>query len=198
MKTLHSNPSKILTLEEFLQLEETNTPCELINGELIMSPSPTFEHQTILGRLYVLFFHAAEATGGTACLSPFDLHIDEHNVFQPDLMYLSPEKKSFIKARSVKGPPDIALEILSPSNSRTDKVTKKNTYLEFGVNEYWIVDPFQKNITVYTQSSGKNLPSHIFTGKDSVGSPNLPTLTFNLDKVFSDLAGFDPDLVKTS
>jgi Uma2 family endonuclease len=78
----------------------------------------------------------------------------------------------------------LVVEILSPFNSRTDKVTKKNTYLEFGVNEYWIVDPFEKNIMVYTPSSGQNAPSHTFTGKDKVSSPNFPTLTFDLDKIF--------------
>jgi len=83
------------------------------------------------------------------------------------------KKISFITQRGIEGPPDLIVEILSPFNSRTDMVTKKNTDLEFGVNEYWIVDPFQKNITVYTQSSGQNVPSHVFTGKDKVSSPQV-------------------------
>jgi Uma2 family endonuclease len=184
MKTLHSNPSKILTLEEFLQLEETNTPCELIHGELIMSPSPTFEHQTILSRLHVLFFHAAESTGGTACFSPFDLYIDERNVFQPDLMYLSPAKKSFITPRGIKGPPDIAVEILSPSNRHTDISDKKEGYLRIGVSEYWIVDPSHKNIAVFTPATGEEMPFHVFAGNDEVTSPIFPTLKFRVDTVF--------------
>jgi Uma2 family endonuclease len=184
MKTLHSDPSKIWTLEEFLQLEETNTPCELINGELIMSPTPTFLHQTILGRLYVLFFHAAESTGGTACFSPFDLCIDERNVFQPDLMYLSPEKKSFITPRSIKGPPDIAVEILSPSNRHNDTGRKKKGYLRLGVSEYWIIDPPHKNISIFTPASGGEIPIHVFAGNDEVTSLVFPTLKFRADTIF--------------
>ena len=184
MKTLHSNPSKILTLEEFLQLEETTHPCELINGELIMSPVPSPNHQEVSGLLYVLFFNAAAASGGKVYYSPIGLFVNQHNYFEPDILYISPEKRSFITQRGIEGPPDLVVEILSPFNSRTDKVTKKNTYLEFGVSEYWIVDPVQKNITVYTQLSGKNAPSHVFAGKDRVSSPNLSTLTFDLDKIF--------------
>ena len=112
------------------------------------------------------------------------LQNNQRNSFEPDILYISPKKISFITQRGIEGPPDLIVEILSPFNSRTDMVTKKNTDLEFGVNEYWIVDPFQKNITVYTQSSGQNVPSHVFTGKDKVSSPSLSTLTFDLDRIF--------------
>lgn len=184
MKTLHSDPSKIMTLEEFLQLEETTHPCELINGELIMSPVPSPNHQEVSGLLYVLFFNAARATGGKVYFSPIGLFVNQRNYFEPDILYVSPKKLSLITQRGVEGPPDLVVEILSPFNSRTDRVIKKNTYLEFGVDEYWIVDPFHKNITVYTQSSGQNAPSHIFAGKDRVSSPNLATLAFDVDTIF--------------
>lgn len=186
MKTLHPDSSKIWTLEEFLQLEEVNHPCELINGKLFESPALPPYHQEIAGRLFVLLFDAASATDSEAYYS-LSLFIDKCNVFQPDILYLSPEKRSFISERGIEGPPDLVVEVLSPVHSQNDKGIKKKTYLEFGVNEYWIVDPFQKNITVYTQSSGQNVPSHIFSGKDSVSTPYLSTLTFNLDKIFSNL-----------
>jgi len=184
MKTLHSDPSKVWTLKEFLLLEETNRPCELINGELIMSPTRSPNHQEISGLLYILFTSAASVAGGKVYYSPIGLFINQHNLFEPDILYLSPKKLSFITRRGIEGPPDLVVEILSPFNSRTDKGIKKKTYLEFGVGEYWIVDPFEKNITVYTPSSGKDVPLRTFTGKDKVSTLMLPTLTFDLDKIF--------------
>lgn len=149
-----------------------------------MSPVPSPNHQEISGLLHVLFFNAAAAIGGKVYYSPIGLFVNQRNYFEPDILYISPKKLSFITQRGIEGPPDLVVEILSPFNSRTDKVTKKNTYVEFGVNEYWIVDPFQKSITVYTPPSGKDTPLHIFTGKDEVNSLSLPALTFNLDKIF--------------
>ena len=117
-------------------------------------------------------------------MSPFDLHIDERNVFQPDLMYLSPAKKTFITPRGIKGPPDIAVEILSPSNRHTDISDKKEGYLRLGVSEYWIVDPPRKNITIFTPASGEEIPLRVFAGNDEVTSTVFPTLRFKADTIF--------------
>jgi Uma2 family endonuclease len=88
IKALQSNPSRILTLEEFLQLEETTHPCELINGELIMSPVPSPIHQEVAGLLHVLFFNAAAVAGGKV-YHAIGLFINQHNCLEPDLVYIS-------------------------------------------------------------------------------------------------------------
>lgn len=72
-------------------LGEMNTPCQLINGELIMSPSATPYHQNILGNLYDIFRTEATKTGAVVLFAPIDLYIDNKNVFQPDLVYISKE-----------------------------------------------------------------------------------------------------------
>jgi len=77
MKTLHSDLSKVWTLEEFIQLEETKTPCELVHVELIMSPRPTTFHQEVSGLLYMLLSNATSSVGGKVFL-PIGVYIDKH------------------------------------------------------------------------------------------------------------------------
>lgn len=106
MQTAKFDRSKQWTLEDYLMLGEMNTPCQLINGELIMSPSATPYHQNILGNLYDIFRTEATKTGAVVLFAPIDLYIDNKNVFQPDLVYISKENKNIITRRAIEGVPD--------------------------------------------------------------------------------------------
>lgn len=94
MKTATIDTSKEWTVDDFLQLEETNLPCELINGELFMSPAPNLIHQVVSSNLNDHIKGYARKTGGFAAFSPFDVYLDNRNVFQPDLLYVKKENLS--------------------------------------------------------------------------------------------------------
>ena len=80
-----------ITIEEFLQLPETNTPSELIQGELIVSPAPIHAHQRIVGKffLYLTQLTGKSTLGGEVVVSPSDVHLDNENVVQPDVFWVS-------------------------------------------------------------------------------------------------------------
>ncbi|MEM7551950.1 MAG: Uma2 family endonuclease [Bacteroidota bacterium] len=141
--------SKEWTVEDYLQLEE-GLLAQLIEGELIVSPSPLTTHQRVLRKLFSALNSRLEKSG-EVFLAPLDLHIDHKNVFQPDLMYLSSRHSGYVIERGLNGPPDLVVEIISPSNSIFDRNTKKKKYLEFGVGEYWIIDPANKTFELYTE-----------------------------------------------
>jgi len=184
MKTLTIDRSKVWTVEEYLQLEEINTPCELINGELFMSPSPNPFHQEVVSNLNDFLKRAAKLVEGKVYFSPIDLYIDNRNVFQPDILFLSKEKLAFITQRGIEGPPDLVVEVISPSNIFVDRNTKKNSYLIFGVREYWIVDPANKTLEIYTPENGKDNPSLYLVEEGEVISSVLTNLRFNLKAIF--------------
>jgi Uma2 family endonuclease len=115
-------------------------PVELIQGRLIMSPAPTFLHQTISLLLSQVLLKAAKESGGRACAAPIDVVLSEHSIVQPDLIYVAKDRRNMIDDR-VNGPPDLIVEILSLAHVRRDRVDKLNLYAEAGVPEYWIVDP---------------------------------------------------------
>jgi len=185
MRTATIDRSKVWTVDDYLLLGEINTPCQLINGELIMSPAPTPFHQQILSNLNDFVKKSARKIGGKVFFSLIDLYVDKKNVFQPDLLFLSKKNLSFITERGIEGPPDLIVEIISSSNIFSDRNTKKKTYLNFGVLEYWIVDPGNKTLEVYLKNQDNpDVPFLYLAGEGEVKSTVLADLSFDLKEIF--------------
>ncbi len=183
MSTLTIDQTKEWTVEDFLLLGEIKTPCQLINGELIMSPAPAPLHQRVSRKLFKLIDKATQGTG-ELFYAPIDLYIDNKNVFQPDLVYLSDKNKTYLTNRGIEGPADLIVEIISPSNSYTDRNQKKNSYLKFGIKEYWIIDPANETLEVYTPDSGVDVPVIYLVKKGKVESLTIKNLQFDLQEIF--------------
>lgn len=186
MQTLTIDRTKKWTVEDYLLLGETNTRCELIHGELIVSPAPNPYHQKVVGKLYLLIQKAAREAGGEVYFSPIDLYIDNTNVYQPDLLFLSKESVRFVTNRGIEGPPDIVLEVISPSNAVYDRNTKKRGYLNFGVKEYWIADQGKKAIEVYLRDQHSTDVPYLYLAEEGqVISTTLPDLRLDLKEIFN-------------
>lgn len=183
MQTLTIDRTKNWTAKDYALLGETNSPCQLIDGELIMSPAPNLFHQIVSRNLFRFFDKFAEGKGGEVFYAPIDLYIDLKNVFQPDLLYLSKSRTKFLTDKGVAGPPDIIVEIISPSNSYTDRYEKKDAYQKFGVKEYWIVDPANRTLEIYAGKTWKK-PQHYLAGDGEVRSGILTGLQFDLKELF--------------
>jgi Uma2 family endonuclease len=183
MNTLTIDKTKEWTVEDFLLLAEIKTPCQLINGELVMSPAPSPNHQRVSKKLFKIIDKATQGMG-ELFYAPIDLYIDNKNVFQPDLIYLSEENKKYLTDRGIEGPVDLVVEIISPSNSYTDRNQKKNSYLKFGINEYWIVDPANKTIEVYTPATGGDVPVLYLSESGVVKAVTIEGLQFELNEIF--------------
>jgi Uma2 family endonuclease len=128
-----------MTAVEFSRLPETTTLTELIDGELIVSPSPKTDHQRVVLRLARLLMEAVQ--GGEVLIVPLDVYLDGDNVLQPDLFWVGPESACLLQDDGYwHGPPDLIIEVISPGSSRMDKVIKFNLYERHDVREYWLVD----------------------------------------------------------
>ncbi len=185
MQTATIDRTKNWTVKDYLLLGEITTPCQLINGELIMSPSPSPFHQTVLGNLYSIIRDYAKELNGHVFFAPLDLYIDEYNVFQPDLIFINAINEKIITKRGIEGTPDLVVEIISPSNIFTDRNQKKTTYQKIGVKEYWIVDPANKTLEIYKHDQpDPNTPSLYLAGEGKVTSSVLVSLNFDLKEIF--------------
>lgn len=185
MQTATIDRSKNWTIADYLLLGEMNTPCQLINGDLIMSPAPNPQHQDVLSNLNDFLKSAAKLVGGKVHFTPIDLYINNKNVLQPDLLFLSKSNRSFVTKRGIEGPPEIIIEIISPSNIFTDRNTKKKIYLDFGVTEYWIVDPGNRTLEIYLNTQSNPDVPHLYLAEEgTVTSTVLTSLTFDLKEVF--------------
>lgn len=127
---------------------------ELILGRLVVSPAPNLLHQIVSITLASQLFAIARQSGGIALDAPTDVALEEHTVIQPDVLYVRRERRHILKDHVV-GPPDLLVEILSPHNSRRDRVDKLSLYAEFGVAEYWIVDSVERQFDFLVNRGGK-------------------------------------------
>lgn len=186
METARIDRTKEWTVADYLLLGEMDTPCQLINGELIMSPAPTPLHQRVSKRIFKLL-DKASVNKGEVFYSPVDLYVDSKNVLQPDLVFISEENKQIISGRGIEGTPDLIVEIIFPSNIFTDRNIKKKTYQRIGVKEYWIVDPGNQTLEIYTHNQADpETPFLYLAGEGAVTSTVMPDLAFDLKIIFTD------------
>lgn len=136
------------------ELGESNLPIELWDGAIIMSPTPIPNHQRIVYRFAKLleeFVTAGEL--GEVFLSPLDVILTQYQVVQPDVFFIAKARLKLVTDR-VRCAPDLAVEVLSKGSRRRDRVDKKDLYEQFGVCEYWIVDPEAQTIEVFALEKG--------------------------------------------
>lgn len=92
---------------------------------------------------------------GETRVAPYDVYLDDDNVFQPDIIFIDKTNTPLIKSEGLHGAPDLVIEILSPESTRFDRGEKKAVYERSGVKEYWLVDPETKNAEGFVLKAGK-------------------------------------------
>ncbi len=143
-----------VSLEEFYRMRETtDRVLEYIDGAVLMSPSPSTQHQRISGRLHVQLFHFLEGKPYEVFHAPFDIElknerIEGKKIVVPDLTVIC--DRSGLTDTKFVGVPTLIIEILSPSNQAYDLVFKLNLYMQYGVYEYWIVNPMHRVVQIYS------------------------------------------------
>ena len=167
---------------------------ELIKGKIFeMSPAPSRKHQVIsriLNRYLDRYFENKPCGLYDA---PFDVRLinfkktsDDKKVFtvvQPDLCVVCDVSK--LDDRGCIGSPDLVIEILSPGNSKKEMGIKFELYEENQIKEYWIVDPTENSIFVYTLKDGKYSGLKPCIEGEKITSPLFPELDFEIEKIFA-------------
>ena len=143
------------TAADYLALEE-GAPFQLIGGALVHEPAPTPFHQRLVVKLVVhLQRFVEEHDLGSVLLAPIDVRLDDGNVYQPDVLFISSERAAIITERRIEGAPDLVVEVLSPSTGYYDLTHKRRVYAEHGVREYWLIDPLERTVTVEPNDDGR-------------------------------------------
>ena len=123
------------------ELEETNRFHELWDGELIMSPSPSFLHQKIVERLHdAMKSWVYPRKLGETATAPLDMVLSPRQTAQPDILFVAQDRRGII-GDHVDGPADLVAEVISPGSRRRDRIDKRDLYEQHGVREYWMIDP---------------------------------------------------------
>lgn len=176
-----------LTFDELMSLPDDGNRYEIINGELIVSPTPSHPHQGVVGNLFELVRIASRQTrAGIVRLAPSTVKFSNYNSVEPDLFFVRANRWDALTTQGiVDGAPDIVFEVISPSSASTDRVKKFGLYASNGVPEYWIVDPIQRQVGAHALVEGTYRP--IMPNADgSVTSRVLPDLTVNPATCFNE------------
>lgn len=140
----------VLTYEDYCELPNDRNRYEVLEGDLNVTPAPSVKHQTVSSRLHLSLGHHVLANHlGEIYAAPIDVILAPTTVVQPDLVFIGNDRRAIVTTRAIEGPPTLVIEILSPSTSRTDRITKAQLYAKQGVPHYWLIDPDQQIVEAY-------------------------------------------------
>ena len=179
-------PRLKFTVNDYMSMPEDGKRYQLLEGDLVLSPSPTTKHQVISGRLHLLLANIFADRGlGRVMYAPLDVVLSDHDVAQPDLLFVSNERSGIVEDANVQGAPDLVVEILSPGTAAYDRGYKLALYGRHGVREYWLVDTDARTIQVFGESE-QGLDEHARHGRSGqFTTPLMQGAAIDLARLFS-------------
>jgi Uma2 family endonuclease len=157
MSTAFELENRSYTYADYLEWDE-DVRAEILNDVVYMMSPPLTIHQRIAGRLYIKIASFLEGKTCEAFIASFRVRLfpkedkSDDTVVEPDIVVVCDPSK--IDERGCNGPPDLVIEILSPSTRMREKLIKYNLYLKAKVKEYWVVTPEEKMVEVYLYDQG--------------------------------------------
>lgn len=137
-----------ITWQDVRQLPDDGNRYEAIEGELYVTPAPSLRHQAISLRLTLALHELLVESGhGSLWIAPVGVEFPATGEgVQPDLVFVSDGRSGILAEDWMRGAPDLAVEILSPTTAHRDRGMKRKLYERQGVAEYWIVDPEEEAV----------------------------------------------------
>ncbi len=178
--------TSVWTPERVLALPEDGNRYEVIDGELLVTPTPRYDHQLAVVALFrVLDPYVATNLLGTLLCVGGDIQLDETSLVQPDLFLIppGPRPRRWKDVRSLR----LAVEILSPGTARADRTIKRLCYLRNGIPEYWIVDLDSRLVERWRP--GDERPEILSDRMLWEPEPNIEPLAIDLTAYFTETLG---------
>ena len=163
---------------------------QLIEGELVKMAGPNDPHQVFIGELYFATRTQVGATGEFEIrISPYDVAIDEHNTFQPDLLFVSSERRYIFDGHGITGAPDVVVEVLSESTRQRDFNVKLPVYGRNGVREAWMADLRVATVSKYVGDGTTMTLAAVYGANDVLTSDAMPGVAIDLAPIFARIRG---------
>ncbi len=175
-----------MTASQFLQLGEDppGVRLELVDGEIEVTPSPTPEHSHVDRMLTTLLGGHILRNGLGELHGDVDVLFGEHDVRRPDLLFYRRDRTHLIGEQAMVGPPDLAVEIVSPTSVETDRVHKFRLYESHGVPQYWNVDPMHRTLEGWALRGQKYTDAGKAEGDQAIALPPFPDFRIPLAQLW--------------
>jgi Uma2 family endonuclease len=178
--------SRVWTYADLLDLAEDNVRREILGGALVVTPSPSARHQRAVLRLGAALLGYVDTSGGEVFVAPLDVWFADTDVVEPDVLFLRAEHSDRVKERRVVGPPDLVVEVSSPSTRHIDQVRKRRLYEREGVAEYWFVDLDADRIEAYRLEGDHYADPTFFVRGQDAETPEAPGFSISVDALLGE------------
>jgi Uma2 family endonuclease len=175
-----------MTARQFLELGEDppGVRLELVDGEVAVSPSAIPDHSYVVFALsHIVWAHIRKHDLGQL-VGDVDTIFDQYNVRRPDIIYFSRQRLHLIGEKAIEGPPDLCVEVLSPSSIEIDRIDKFELYQAHGVVNYWIVDPAARSLEGWRLEHGQYKSAGRAERDETIKLPPFPDLPIPLAKLW--------------
>lgn len=172
-----------MTYADYVKIPADGHRHEIIEGEWFMTPAPNLNHQGIVGNVHLTVgTHVVLHKLGRVFVAPTDVVLSEHDVVEPDIVFVSKDRLSILTEPNIQGAPDLVIEVLSPSTAALDRGRKLALYERAGVKECWLVDPSARVIEIHEMGSPRR--TRIYKEGQTFESALLPGLILEVSAIF--------------
>ena len=163
---------------------------QLIEGELVKMAGANDAHQVFIGEFYFAArLQIGEPGDFEIRLPSFDVYLDEHNTFQPDLLFVAGSRRHIIGHRGVFGAPDVVVEVLSESTRQRDFNVKLPVYARNGVREAWMADLRAETVSKYVGDGRTMTLAQVYAANEVLTSEVMPGVAIDLGPIFARIRG---------
>ncbi|MCL6591100.1 MAG: type II toxin-antitoxin system Phd/YefM family antitoxin [Firmicutes bacterium] len=182
-------PRKI-SYEEFLAISENSEErYEYIDGVLYLLAAPKAYHQKVISELHYLFYNWFQGKRCQPFFAPFDITLkrsgEQINVVQPDLMVICDLEENLNTKGYYMGVPALVVEVISENTRGIDFVKKLDLYMSTGVNEYWIINPFNLEVSIFLFEAQNISKNNTYKNRETAISFIFPGLEVSLERIFA-------------
>ncbi len=173
----------LMTADELLRLPDSPYRQELIKGELLTMPPPGYRHGTVTMALSVLLANYVKENnlGRVAAEMGYKLETDPDTVLAPDISFIARQRVGIRVEGYRSGAPDLAVEVLSPSDRKTQVERKTALWLELGAKAVWNVDPRKRTVEVVRVDGNRKL----FHDTDEFVDDTVPGFRVKVSEIFA-------------
>jgi Uma2 family endonuclease len=174
------------TYDDYASLPDDGNHYEVIDGVVCMSPAPGTRHQYVVGKLHAALMEYVEQERLGIVFYDVDVLFVSGQYLRPDIVFIPKDRMSGVIERGIESKPGLVVEVLSPSSHHYDRVLKPRRYRDFGVDEYWVVDPVDAIVEQYRLSQPADTAIIVADALRWQPDPNVPALELSLDLIFQD------------
>lgn len=175
-----------MTARQFLELGEDppGVRLELVDGEIEVAPSPMPDHSHVVFRLGQILLNHIDEHGLGKLYGDVDTIFGEHDVRRSDIIYFVKDRLHLVGAKAMQGPPDLCVEVISPTSGNIDRQVKFKLYESAGVANYWIIDPEPRTFEAYALIDSRYQRVATAGAEDHVSAPPFPGLSIPLGRLW--------------